>query len=55
MKTALNAEETRICELMGVNPHEFIEAREGDLVEARNRESQQGDKAKIDQLMGISQ
>lgn len=38
-RNMLSAQETRICEMMGTNPHEYIEARERDRVEALNRET----------------
>lgn len=56
MPTALKPEEMRVCELMGVNPHEFIENREKELAAARNREipSEQEAEKRIAGLMGIS-
>lgn len=53
MTKALTPEETRINELMGVNPHEFIEAREKEFKESRNREDEAAEFDKVAQLMGI--
>lgn len=53
MTKALTPEEARINELMGVNPHEFIEAREAEFAGSRNREGQSEEFYKVAQLMGI--
>ncbi len=53
MTKILTPDETRVNELMGVNPHEFIEARESDFAESRNQEGQSEQSDKIARLMGI--
>lgn len=56
MPNPLTQEELRICELTGVNPHGYIEGRERDLAECRNRESPSMEETQRDvaRLMGIS-
>lgn len=55
MANPLTQEELRICELTGVNPHDYIEGRERDLAEGRNRESPSMEEAQrnVARLMGI--
>lgn len=54
MTKALTTEETRICEMMGINPHAYIQTREGDRAEALNRETplSKEDEAKIHAMFG---
>jgi len=47
-------EELRVCELLGVTPDEFIESRENEFAESRNRESQAVDQEEIARLMGLT-
>lgn len=53
---SLTKEEVRICEVMGINPHEYIENRECDRAEALNREAplSKADEMKIYTLCGTT-
>lgn len=55
MTKGLSNEEMRICDLMGINPHEFIESRGEELAVSKNRESPTEEEAqkKVARLMGI--
>ncbi len=56
MTNGLSAEELKICDLMGINPHQFIEGRERVMVESQNREVplSKEDEAKIYAMVGVT-
>ena len=53
MSKALSSEESRVCELMGISPHAYIEAREAERAEALNREKPMSEE-EIYRLCGVT-
>jgi len=59
MKDALTADERRTCNLMGVDPHDYLATRDQEraILKARNQEeasASPADAAKIAKMMGVS-
>lgn len=47
MTPGLNSEESKVCEMLNINPHAYIETREQDRVAALNREKPMSEKDEI--------
>lgn len=56
MNKELSVDEIRVCEVMGVNPHEYIESREQERarVESLNQEGGSDHENKIAKTMGLT-